>query len=80
MLLQSLSKLSQQVAVDFPGIDCNIHNGFLKISFFKGPYRFESGVETSVLSWPVEGKVPIKSANIDTQGSESSNATLPRLI
>ena len=40
-----------------------------------GPHLFESGVETSVLSWPVEGNVPIKSANIDTHGSESSNAT-----
>ena len=75
MLLQRLSKLSQQIAVDFPDMDCNVvDKEFPKIAS-KVPHRFESGVETSVLSWPVEGKVPIKSANIDTHGSESSNAT-----
>ena len=51
-----------------------VTKGLLKIAS-KASYLFESGVETSVLSWPVEGKVPIKSANIDTHGSESSNAT-----
>ena len=74
MLLQRLSKLSQQIAVDFPDMDCNGDKELLKIAS-KVSHRFESGVETSVLSWPVEGKVPIKSANIDTHGSESSNAT-----
>ena len=78
MLLQRLSKLGQQIAVDFPDMDCNGDKEFLKIAS-KISHRFESGVETSVLSWPVEGKVPIKSANIDTHGSESSNATWAKI-
>ena len=72
MLLQSLSELSQEIAVYFPDILLNQNESKQERKKF---HLFESGVETSVLSWPVEGKVPIKSASIDTQGSESSSAT-----
>ena len=72
MLLQSLSELSQEIAVYFPDILFYQNESKQARKYF---HLFESGVETSVLSWPVEGKVPIKSASIDTQGSESSSAT-----
>ena len=71
MLLQSLSQLSEEIAVYFPDILLNQNESKQRTNF----HLFESGVETSVLSWPVEGNVPIKSASIDTQGSESSSAT-----
>ena len=72
MLLQGLSELSQEIAVYFPDILLHQNDSKQARKYF---HLFESGVETSVLSWPVEGKVPIKSASIDTQGSESSSAT-----
>ena len=49
VLLQRLSKLSQQIAVDFPDMDCKGEKEILKIAS-KPAHRFESGVETSVLS------------------------------